>query len=165
MLPVAALLFDAPRVVHRGADRAEKSQRAPYERHRAGDADAKTAGAERIELIGDEIELAGEILQHELQDGRAIRFVGRDLAEDDEGEEKKGKQRQQRVVSDRRRIREVVAAIEAYEPAPRRDGAQAREFADACHAPIMSGVPGRRPRRSRASPRARRSAGAAAWSA
>ena len=108
----------------RPCDRAEHAERAPDERAACPPRQGDRIRAERVELPGDEIELAGKVPQNELEHCGAIFGVGGHLAEHRECEQEKGKQRQQRVVGDRRRVGEIVAVVEAEESAPERQRRQ-----------------------------------------
>ena len=76
MLPEAALLLDAPRVVDGRADGAEHAEGAPDERDRARDAERRRVSVERVELARDEFELRWKIPQLELENRVAILLVG-----------------------------------------------------------------------------------------
>ena len=67
MAPEVARLLDAPRVIHGGADRAEHAQRAPDQPMPPPMPRRIGRLPERVELRDDEIELPGEIPQHEQQ--------------------------------------------------------------------------------------------------
>ena len=93
--------------------RAEEPERGPHHHHAAAEAERRLALAERVELDGDEVELAREVLQDEAEDRGAIVIVGADAAEDRQAQEQEREQREQRVEGDRRGERQVVAAVEA----------------------------------------------------
>ena len=88
--------------------------------------------AERVELRGDEVELRGKIAEDERRAPRCGRRRRRStLPRIASASIEERKQRQQRVVRDRRRVGEVVAVVEAEEAAPARQAGQARDVARA----------------------------------
>ena len=87
----AAPLLHRPRVVDRRCDRVEHAERGPDQRDDAPEAEGDRLGLERIELTGDEIELAREIAKNESHDRVPLGGVGRQLAEDGQRQQKNGK--------------------------------------------------------------------------
>ncbi len=80
--------------------------------------------AKRVELRGDEVELCREIAEDERQDRQALVLVGGDRSEQRDDQQEKREEREQRVIGDGGRVREVVAVDQLDESAP---GGMARE--------------------------------------
>ena len=137
--------LDAPRFVDRAGDRAEHAERGPDQGEAAGDADLDARLAQRIELLADEIELRREIAEDEREDGEAVLVVGGDRSEQGDDEEEEREEREQRVVGNRRGVRQVLAIDQLDQCAPRRETpepklrAQAAEDAVPRHSAIIAG--------------------------
>ncbi len=119
MAPEAPRLLHSPRVIHRGADGAKHSERAPNQEDRPADAQADWIGAERIELRDDEIELPGKIPQDEEQHLLPRLVIGRYAPQNRNNDERERKHRQQRVIRNRGGIGQVVRLIELDDGTPR----------------------------------------------
>ena len=125
MLPEAALLLDAPGVVHRRADGAEDAERAPDQRERAGDAEGQPCWSRNASsCLVMKSNCVGKYRSTNVSTALRSCVVGRGAAEHRERQQEERKQRQQGVVGDRRRVGQVVAAVEAEESAPRRQTGQ-----------------------------------------
>ena len=135
MLQEASLLLDAPGFVHRAGDRAEDAERRPDQAEPAGDADLRARLPKRVELRGDEVELRREIAEDEGQDRDAVLVVRGDRTQERDDQEQKRKEREQRVVGDRRRVRQIAAVDQLDEAAPRGESGQAQLGAEAAQDP------------------------------
>ena len=123
-------------------------QQTKHERERAEDAEGDAIAAKGVELRGDEVELPWKILEYELEHDHAIAFVRRDTAEHDQSEHGEREQGQQRVIGDRRRVREAVALEKAQERAVGGESCQPGRLTHKAthgqptHASIMPAYPG-----------------------
>ena len=115
-------------MIHGGADRTEDTERAPDEQDAAADAEANRVLAERVELPDDEIELAGKVSENEQQDFLTRDVIGSHAAEYRDGDQRERKQRQQRVVGNRRRVGQVVGLIHLNDRPPGRQAGNAPGF-------------------------------------
>jgi hypothetical protein len=145
VLQVARLLVHSPRVVHRGRDRAEHAHRGPDHQEAAGHAELNARLLERIQLVVTKSN-GGKVPEDEIEDGHPIGRVGGHAPEDREHQQQEGKEREQRVIRDRRREGEIVAVVKADDAAPDSQERQAdlrddpeRHAAHASHRVILLG--------------------------
>ena len=163
VLKVARLFLNAPRVVDGGRHGAEDAHRGPHHQHTASDAQLYVRALQRGELHFDEIELPWKVAKDEPEQRVAIRLAVGHERDEGQREEKKGKERQEGVVGDRGGEGQVVAVVDARQPAPDRLRRQADFDAHARqrpprsrgasrglrnHAAITSRVAGSEPRRA-----------------
>src|SRR5678815_6153326 len=118
MLPEAALALDAPRFVDGAGDGTEDTERGPDQRQGARHPEANVVLAQGLQLFGDEVQLRRKVAEDERQHRQAIVFVVGDRSQYRDDEEQEGKEREQRVIRDRGRVRDVVAVDQLDQAAP-----------------------------------------------
>ena len=122
MLEKTAAPLDIPRVVDGRADRSKDAQCGPEEDHGAGHTQPNARALHLIQLGGDEINAPRKVMEQQVHHGRAIRRVGGDAAKKREQQEQQWKEREERVVRDGRRERQVVTLSQAAKRHPGRAG-------------------------------------------
>ena len=119
MLQETPLFLDTPCLIHGARNGAEHAERRPHEAETARHSDPDTGIPEGHELCVDEIELCREIAEHECEHRQAVLRIGGHPPQDRKDKQQKGKQREQRVIRNRRGMRQIIAIEQPNERSPR----------------------------------------------
>jgi hypothetical protein len=116
-----AVLLDAPGVIDGRAHGVEHAERRPHERDVRSDAERDGLILVGVDLAGDEVELAREVLEDEVSPpATRTSGFGRERPNRREEEQQEREERQQREVRDRGRVGEHGAVDQLQEAPPRR---------------------------------------------